>query len=168
MLQLVITGGQTGADQAAWRAARALGIATWGWMPRGYLTLDGPRPEFARLYGAKASSSRRYADRTRQNVARCEALLWLGDPGSPGGQVALDAARYQGRFIPVRIVDQQLGYREHPQRDPAAIVDWLTDFRVQNLMVGGNRESNPPAIGAWAEAYLLEVFTRVAALRCSQ
>jgi hypothetical protein len=47
MIERVIAGGQTGADQAGWRAARASGIATWGFMPLGFLTEDGPRPEFA-------------------------------------------------------------------------------------------------------------------------
>ena len=46
MIDLVIvSGGQTGADQAAWRAARTAGIATAGFMPLGYLTEDGPRPD---------------------------------------------------------------------------------------------------------------------------
>jgi hypothetical protein len=59
VLDKVITGGQTGADQAAWRVARAFGIPTGGWMPLGFLTetADGkgaePHPEFADLYGAR-------------------------------------------------------------------------------------------------------------------
>jgi hypothetical protein len=52
MLDEIVTGGQTGADQADWRVARAFGIPTGGSMPKGYLTEDGPRPEFAALYGA--------------------------------------------------------------------------------------------------------------------
>jgi hypothetical protein len=37
MFMKIISGGQSGADQAAWRAAKAFGIATGGWMPRGFL-----------------------------------------------------------------------------------------------------------------------------------
>jgi hypothetical protein len=37
-----ITGGQTGADQASLRAARAAGLATGGFAPRGWLIEDGP------------------------------------------------------------------------------------------------------------------------------
>jgi hypothetical protein len=36
----------------SWRAARACGIATSGWMPEGLQTEDGPRPEFLQLDGA--------------------------------------------------------------------------------------------------------------------
>ncbi len=35
MIERILTGGQTGADQAALRAARAAGIATGGWAPKG-------------------------------------------------------------------------------------------------------------------------------------
>jgi len=49
MLERVISGGQTGADQAGWRAARASGIPTGGAMPGGFLTEDGARPDFAEL-----------------------------------------------------------------------------------------------------------------------
>jgi hypothetical protein len=52
VLDRVVSGGQTGADQAGWRAARASGIATGGWMPAGFLTEAGPRPEFAEMFGA--------------------------------------------------------------------------------------------------------------------
>jgi hypothetical protein len=38
MLERIITGGQTGADQAGWRAARAAGIPTGEWMTRGFFT----------------------------------------------------------------------------------------------------------------------------------
>jgi hypothetical protein len=38
MLAKVISGGQTGADQAGRRAARAAGIPTGGWAPLGWKT----------------------------------------------------------------------------------------------------------------------------------
>ncbi len=43
----IISGGQTGVDQSAWRAAAAFRVPTAGLMPLGFLTEDGPRPEFA-------------------------------------------------------------------------------------------------------------------------
>jgi hypothetical protein len=52
VLEKIISNGQTGLDQAGWRAARAAGIPTGGWMPKGFLTEDGPHPEFAEDFGA--------------------------------------------------------------------------------------------------------------------
>ena len=34
----IISGAQTGADQAGWRAARAFDLDTGGWMPKGFIT----------------------------------------------------------------------------------------------------------------------------------
>jgi Circularly permutated YpsA SLOG family len=51
VLERVVSGGQTGADQAGWRAARASGIAIGGWMPADFLIEDGSRPEFAEMFG---------------------------------------------------------------------------------------------------------------------
>ena len=36
MLDKIISGGQTCADQAAWRAAKVFGVPTAGWMPRDF------------------------------------------------------------------------------------------------------------------------------------
>lgn len=50
-LRRVISGGQCGVDVAALRAAKRAGLQTGGTMPRGWRTLDGPRPEYAAEYG---------------------------------------------------------------------------------------------------------------------
>lgn len=51
MLERIVSGGQTGADQAALRAARAAGLPTGGWAPRGWLTEEGPAPWLANRSG---------------------------------------------------------------------------------------------------------------------
>jgi Circularly permutated YpsA SLOG family len=43
----IITGGQTGADQGGLRAARAAGIATGGFAPKGWATETGAAPWLA-------------------------------------------------------------------------------------------------------------------------
>jgi Circularly permutated YpsA SLOG family len=45
----IISGGQTGADQAGWRAAKACGLETGGWMPKGWKTELGCSPFFGPL-----------------------------------------------------------------------------------------------------------------------
>lgn len=42
---MIVSGGQTGADQAGLDAAINLGIPYGGWIPKGRLTEDGPLPE---------------------------------------------------------------------------------------------------------------------------
>ena len=82
MIQKVVTGGQTGAEQAAWAAARRAGIATGGYMPRGFLTEEGPAPRSGALYGA-IEFPFDDARRMRANLRRADGLFWFGDPDSP-------------------------------------------------------------------------------------
>ena len=51
MIEKVISGGQTGADEAGLFAAKEFGIKTGGWMPRKFLNERGENPEYAELYG---------------------------------------------------------------------------------------------------------------------
>jgi hypothetical protein len=167
MLERIISGGQTGADQAAWRAARAAGIATGGWMPMGFRT-EGPadaeaegglgpdesHPEFAELYGARSHESLEYRVRTRANVHDAQALAWFGDPQTRDGRLTLGLAQMVD--IPVFVVT--LGNSELPIYPPTRLADWLRGQDIRTLLVAGNRESRAPGIGAWVEAYLTEVF----------
>jgi hypothetical protein len=155
MIELVISGGQTGADQAGWRAAKAAGIATGGWMPGGFLTEDGPRPAFEWLYGAKETMSRGYPERTRLNAQIANVTLWFGNPDSRGGKLTLNSC--QGPYVVI--------WRESPRNDwhPAPLASWLGSAitwstNCRTLNIAGNRESSAPGIGAWVEQYLSEVF----------
>ena len=60
----VISGGQTGADQAGLIAAEKAGITTGGWMPKGFRTLDGPNPGLAARFGLREHPSEEYPPRT--------------------------------------------------------------------------------------------------------
>lgn len=97
MLEWVITGGQTGVDQAGWRAAKAAGFATGGFMPMGFRTEgqiesdgsvgpDEAHPEFADLYGARDLESLEYRVRTRANDGGGQPREQIaGDRGVGGG-----------------------------------------------------------------------------------
>src|SRR5690606_23607617 len=122
MLRQVITGGQTGVDQAAWRAARRAGLRTGGFMPLGFLTEDGPRPEFAPRFGAVALDSPSFDDRTRANVALADAALILADDHSgPGTLLTIDCCRSSG--TPMLLVPPDSC--EDPD-SPARIAAWLS------------------------------------------
>jgi hypothetical protein len=75
MLDRIITGGQTGAEQAAWRAAKAFGVPVGGWMQSGFVTEDGPHPEFAREYGAAELPAEGDSTKPDQNVQHSSATL---------------------------------------------------------------------------------------------
>lgn len=165
----IITGGQTGADQAGWRAAKRFGLDTGGWMPLGYLTEDGPRPEFAEMYGAREHTSPRFQDRTPLNVNDADLTIVFGDPESNGAKCAYKAFRAK---IGERGMDP---YSRSYSRDgwipiyryrttgtlniaPGRLADVLARLGAGSINVAGNRESSFPGIGQRVEDYLCEVF----------
>jgi Circularly permutated YpsA SLOG family len=147
VLDRVVSGGQTGADQAGWRAAWASGIATGGWMSEGLLTEAGPRPEFAEMFGAVEMPGGGYPERTRANVRDSDATIWFGNPESPGGRTTLRACTGSGK--PVYLVIEGLA-------QPAEVAAWIEarEFRVLN--VADRRVSTEPGVGDRVERFLVE------------
>ena len=96
MIQKVVTGGQTGVEQAAWAAARREGIATGGYMSGGFLTEDGPAPRLGALYGA-IEFPFDDARRTCVNLRRADGLFWFGDPDSSEARETFAACRELAR-----------------------------------------------------------------------
>lgn len=141
----VISGGQTGVDQAAWRAAKACGIETGGWMPKGFLTEDGPRPEFAELYGAKEWANDSYPERTCQNVYTADVTLWIGRSWSPGCICTKRAAEYYSKAFISAGVNEVVDAKN---------LEFLAEFGSLTLNVAGHRESRDPGIGGRVEGYL--------------
>jgi Circularly permutated YpsA SLOG family len=153
MLEQIISGGQTGADQAAGRPAVACGLATGGWMPQGFLTEEGPRPEFADLYGAIEMPTSDFRLRTEQNVRDSDATLWFGSTDTPGAKTTLNAVA--GMNWPRMIVKPGDLIRA------SAVAAWLArNSGIKRLNVAGNRESKAPGIGDQVEQFLVAVFRR--------
>ncbi len=173
----IISGGQTGADQAGLRTAKRFGLETGGWMPRGWITEAGPRPEFAEMYGMKECKrpkgeqgdmkdwqweAKCYRERTKANIRASDMILIFEcsksenfDSFSKGTQLAVNTAvKEEIRPLVIRV---DLSAPPEPKR-PKAVRSWITASNPERINIAGNRESKAPGIGAWVEAYLREVF----------
>ena len=148
MVERVVTGGEAGAEQGAWAAARRAGIATGGYMPRGFRTEAGPAPRLGQLYGA-VEFPFDDARRLRANVRRADALAWFGDPETAEAREAFAACREASR--PFLVVD--VGFTP-----PGSVAGWLEVFQVAVLVVSGDRESRRPGVGALVESSLGRAF----------
>ena len=148
MLERVVSGGQSGVDQAALRAARAAGIPTDGTAPKGWATENGPAPWLAD-YGLAECPEPGYPARTVANVRDSDGTLWIGDQGSSGGRLTVGTARALGR--PLLVVRAGV-------TTPADVRRWIAEAGVRVLNVARNRESTEPGIGARAERFLAIVF----------
>jgi hypothetical protein len=82
MLTKIISGGQTGADQAALDVAIEYGIPHGGWIPKGRKTEDGILPDKYKLQEMPTTS---YPKRTEQNVIDSDGTLILTHGKLTGG-----------------------------------------------------------------------------------
>ena len=159
MIEKIVTGGQAGAEQEAWSAARRAGIATGGYMPRGFATEDGPRPRLGMLYGA-IEFPLDDATRARANLRRADALLWLGDPLSDDGRAAIDACRELAK--PFLAAEPGLS-------SPSDVVSWMIVFEVKTLVIAASPASRAPdlgpRVGRFLDTVLAGVRSRTAGLQ---
>jgi len=152
MLKKTISGGQTGADVAGVLAAKMVGLATGGTMPRNFITLDGPKPQYAEMFGMIAHSDGRYPPRTEENVKNSDATLCFASDW-----------RSKGELLTRRLIkeyrrpDEKVDVRTK-SKTPREIADWLLAEGTITLNVAGNSHLTDPSIGLFVYRFMLDVF----------
>ena len=160
ILKKIISGGQTGADQAALVAAKRFGMETGGWMPKGFRTLEGPCPGLAEEFGMREHTQADYKWRTSQNVWNADAALRFAENwASPGEKCTLRAIKGHRRpYLDVNVPKgaplSEAAQKASLERTRA----WLIEHQVQTLNVAGNSEKTAPGIGIFVESYLTALF----------
>lgn len=158
MLRRVISGGQTGVDQAALRVAREFGIPTGGTAPKSWRTTAGASPWLAD-FGLVESEASGYAVRTRANVGAADATLILArDIHSPGTELTI---RRCGKAKQPFCFPGPFGRDD--SCDPTSAVAWILAVHLKRLgafvlNVAGNSERTAPGITEQAETFLRAVF----------
>jgi hypothetical protein len=156
---VLISGGQTGVDQAALRAAQARGLQTDGWCPPGRQCDGGLIPTDLVLRETPAERSRRAPDtprslRSEWNVRDSDATLVLRpeqdpeiDPGT-AWTITCASELYRRPLLICDPFDPQSGER---------IREWLGRHAVVRLNVAGPSERRTPGIGEATYYLLLDV-----------
>jgi hypothetical protein len=150
-LRKVISGGQTGADQAGLAVAKRFGYETGGKIPRGWKTLDGPRPDFQELYGLQEHSSDSYVPRTYANARDSDGTIRLAGNFSSRGEICtLNAIKqYKRPHFDVK-------FQKPPT--PEEFVAWLDEHNIEVLNVAGNSERTFPGTFEQASDFLSRAF----------
>jgi len=153
-MNLVISGGQTGADQAALRAAKACGLETGGWIPKMFVTEEGYRPELGTTYGLQETEEAEYPFRTEANVRDCTGCIWFGQQTTPGDKLTIRLVQNANKpllILPTNSngfgINSILWLQQNILNQPNPV-----------LMIAGNRESTHPGTGEWVERYLSGMF----------
>lgn len=137
--QLVISGGQTGADRAALDWALAWSIPHGGWCPKGRLSCDGP---LSAIYQLLETDSAGYRQRTKLNVKDAEATLIFNTGALDGG--TYQTVRFAVSMGKPHLVVQldEISLEEAAQ----TVKTWLQNGHFANLNIAGPREEKRPGI----------------------
>ena len=138
-IRKIISGGQTGADQAALDAAIEAGCAHGGWLPKGRKTENGPLPLSYRLEEMKSSN---YRHRTAKNVREADGTLLVTHGELSGGTLLtrVFAEKYGKPWLHIDCS------RQSAEEAHALCRKWLGENAVAVLNVAGPRASGDPDI----------------------
>ncbi len=144
----IISGGQTGADQAALDWAIKHGFPHGGWCPAGKLVENG---RIAEHYKLSETPSSDYSERTEWNVRDSDATLIfsLASELTGGSKLTQEfCIKYRKPCLHI-----------HPELDAAGLVrDFLKRHPVRALNIAGSRVSKEPGIVEFVTVTLDRVF----------
>ena len=156
----IISGGQTGVDIAALRAAKLAKIPTGGTMPKGFLTLLGPRPEWAREFGLAEHPSPNWPPRTWQNVKDSDITIRIAVDFKTSDELCTRAAILSHKKPSIDLEVVRGGGRFFADEDRIwAVGERLSDLAEdlgRGIIVNfaGNSEKTAPGIELVAEGYI--------------
>jgi len=163
----IISGGQTGVDIAALRAAKSRNIPTGGTMPKGFRTLNGPKPEWAREFGLQEHASASYPPRTYQNVRDADVTIRIAfDFDSAGERCTAKAiAQYGKPSADIRLRRGRGGLiaDEEDIFEAASCICEASHklYRNARVNIAGNSERTAPGIEAFAEGLVMMLIDAV-------
>ena len=139
MIEKIISGGQTGADQAALDVAIELGFEHGGWIPRGRKTENGLLPD---KYKLQEMSTASYPKRTEQNILDSDSTLIISHGKLTGGSaLTRKMAKKHGR--PWLHLDMDKLSVSDASKTTAS---WIERNGIQILNVAGARGTKDPTI----------------------
>ena len=150
MIEVIISGGQTGADRAALDFALERGLEIQGYCPHGRRADDGP---IDTKYPLQETKSAAYPPRNRLNVKLADATIIFNGLSaySPGTQRTIKYAREHKKKFKVL-----QGFPDI-MKDAADLNQWLKEHKPQKLNIAGNGEEKCPGIYSHVLAVLRQV-----------
>lgn len=160
----IISGGQTGADQAGLDFAIENNIEHGGWCPAGRRSEEGVIPVRYKLEETRGDSG--YQKRTKLNVSDSDATLIFnrGMRLSTGSALTLRSCeRSEKPFLIVTVPEAQAAVTPAAMAaEGRKIAEFLAYHRPEVLNIAGNREQTTPGIHAWVQLALASAWDQYA------
>lgn len=151
-IRKIVSGGQTGADRAAFDFALENGVEIGGFVPKNRLAEDGRiSDEYENLTETETENS---AERTGLNVVNSDATLVLSRGALKGGTLLTKqlAEEYGKPFLRVDFLEMRAGQSVEKARK------WLDSVDCAVLNVAGPRASEDAEIYGIVKQFLKELF----------
>ena len=160
-LTKVISGGQTGVDQAALQAAQDAGLTVGGWCPPGRVCEGGTIPERFALQETPYERSERAPDvprslRTEWNVRDADGTLILYS----SSQVPSDPGTLWTQQVANKLHKPLVLIRLPSATAEKGVMDWLVTHFIRILNVAGPSENLPAGIGKLTHDFLYSIFQK--------
>ena len=139
MINKIISGGQTGADQAALDVALKMDIPHGGWIPKGRLTENGPLSD---KYDLTEMPTSDYPGRTEKNVLESDGTLILSHGDLTGGSKYTQVLAEAHGHPHIHVDLNQIPAFEAAKK----ITIWIRGNSIDIQKVAGARASKDPEI----------------------
>lgn len=152
MLEMIISGGQTGADRAALNAAMALNFPIGGCCPKGRAAEDGPIPDRYPLIEIEGG----YRQRTKANLENADGtVIFYRNQPTGGTELTLALcirAKKPYLLLDIDLVDQDKAVE--------ALKRFVLEKGIQILNVAGPRASSCPPVYGFVTAVISGLLQR--------
>lgn len=156
MIEKIVSGGQTGVDQAALAMAVEAGLTIGGWCPKGGLDANGVC--VLHTYPTlKQASTPDPNERTMLNIDDSDGTL-IVVPRYPLPDSIVDGTRLTINYAVQQKKPHLIISLSNKAEAIGAILDWVDQCNIHILNIGGPRESNWPGIHNEASDLFRELF----------
>lgn len=159
MILKVVSGGQTGVDQAGLLIASEMGVEIGGWCPKG--GLDENRVDIRKRHPSLVEATTSNPDeRTKLNVRDSDGTLIIV-PGWPLSEKIKDGTRLTIEEAQRLKKPYLIFSLTNKHQDAHVIQAWVQDNNIEILNIAGPRESNSPGIYQKTCEMLLNFFVHL-------
>jgi len=152
-IKTIISGGQTGADRAAFDFALENKIEISGFVPKGRRAEDGRIS--AHYPNLTETATRNYAERTELNVENSDATVIVSRDRLTRGSLLTKkfAEKHQKPFLHIDFLESTT------EESAAKARKWLDSIKCRRLNIAGPRASTDAEIYEKTKLFLTELFS---------